>query len=66
MKVYAGERDGSVTKMSVGGHQFFNITDVSNDKLQISISNANSNVTTMSASDRNWTYFTFIKLGDSQ
>ena len=66
LKLYAGERDGSVTKMTAGGHQFFNITDVSNDKLQISIAGTGDNVDTMSASDRNWTYFTFIKLGDSQ
>ena len=66
LKIYAGDRDGSTVKMNSSGHQFFNITDISNDKLQISVANANSNVTTMSASDRNWTYFTFIKLGDSQ
>ena len=65
LKMYAGNRDSGATKMNASGWSLLDVTDVSNVKLQFAIANGSSDVGTMGSSTTSWTYFTFIRLGDT-
>ena len=64
-KIYASDRDGSSVKKSAQGHYLFDVTNTTNCKVKFRTENTSASVTTMGATGVNWTYFTFIKIGET-
>ena len=64
-RVYAGSSGGTAVKTTSTGEVTVDITDVSNDKVQFGIVNSSSSATVAGNTDYNFTYFTFIRLGDT-
>ena len=64
-RVYAGSSGGTAVKTTSTGEITVDITNVSNDKVQFGIVNSSSSATVAGNTDYNFTYFTFIRLGDT-
>jgi len=64
-KCYAGSVGSGWMKINTSAEIIFDVTNVSTHKIRFRIVNANSSVLTQADTNRNWTYFTFLRLGDT-
>jgi hypothetical protein len=65
VNINGGNNNSGATNLSIGGHTLVDVTDTSNVKVKFATSSMGGSSSLSGDTNSNYTYFTFIRLGDT-